>query len=325
VQNIAKDLKNRQFKRVYLLYGEEAYLKRTYKNRLRDAVLEGGDTVNLNTYEGKAADPKEMISVAETLPFFAEYRCLLVENSGFLKHTNEEKAAYIKQIPEYAVLIFVEDEVDKRGKLFKQVKDHGYAAEMTRQSDGKLVTWILGRLKMEGKKITEQTMKQFLSRTGNDMDYISNELDKLIAYTMHRDVITEADVEAVCPAQIQGKIFDMVGAIGDRNTKRALALYSDLLALHEPPMRILFLISRQFHLLLRVKELTKQGCGSDVIADQTGLQRFLIGKYTAQASRSEKAFLAEALQACVEVEEAVKTGRLEDQLGVELLIGKYGR
>ena len=75
MQNIMADIKNRSFKHAYLLYGEETYLKRSYKNRLIQAILPEGDTMNLNVYEGKGIHVKEIIDVAETVPFFSgEYR-----------------------------------------------------------------------------------------------------------------------------------------------------------------------------------------------------------------------------------------------------------
>ena len=91
------------------------------------------------------------------------------------------------------------------------------------------------------------------------MENISRELEKLFCYTMGRDVITAADIEAVCTRQIGNQIFDMVEAIAMRRQKQALDLYYDLLTLKEPPMRILFLIARQFNLLMQVRQLKRKG------------------------------------------------------------------
>ena len=323
MQNIMTDIKNNTFRRVYLLYGEEAYLKRSYKNRLVQAIIPEGDTMNFNAYEGKGINVKEIIDIAETMPFFADNRLILLENTGFFKSANEEMAEYVKEIPESTVLLFVEEEVDKRGKLFKAVRDKGYACEMTRQPDAKLITWVLGLMKKDGKRITESDMKLFLSRTGNDMENIYQEWLKLSAYTLGRDVITAEDIEAVCSVQTTGKIFEMIHAISEHRQKQALEYYYDLLTLKEPPMRILFLMAREFNLLMQVKQLSGEGKPAADIAKLTKLPGFLTGKYIAQAKKFSEEELRMALTECVETEEAVKTGRMDDRLGVELLIIKY--
>ena len=78
---LAEDIKNGVFKNVYLLCGEEAYLRTQYKNRLRNALSVPGDTMNVAQFEGKGINPREIIDLAETLPFFAERRLILIEDS----------------------------------------------------------------------------------------------------------------------------------------------------------------------------------------------------------------------------------------------------
>lgn len=72
MKSLNEDLKTGQFKQIYLLYGEEAYLKKLYKNRFVKAMVPEGDTMNYRYFEGKNTNPKEIIDLAETLPFFAE-------------------------------------------------------------------------------------------------------------------------------------------------------------------------------------------------------------------------------------------------------------
>ena len=119
------------------------------------------------------------------------------------------------------------------------------------------------------------------------------------------------------------QIFDMVEAIAMGRQQQALKLYYDLLALKEPAMRILFLIGRQFNLLLQVKELKAKGYDNRKIGEKTGLHSFIAGKYVSQAARFRKEELREALEACVGTDEAVKSGKLNDTMGVELLIVRY--
>jgi DNA polymerase-3 subunit delta len=322
MKSINEDIKNNSFKQVYLLYGEEAYLKRMYKEKLRNALVEKDDTMNYNYYAGKGVPIPEIIDIGETLPFFAERRLIVIENSGLFKSSNEF-SDYVKELPETTYLLFVEEEVDKRNKLFKAVKDKGRVIEMARQDTRTLTTWVLSKLKPENKNIAKAALELFLTKTGDDMEHIEKELEKLVCYCMDKDSITPEEVEAVCTVTITNKIFDMISAIAEKKQEKALNLYYDLLSLKEPPMRILFLIVRQFNLLLQVKELKRLGKDNSEIAKKTSLAPFLVGKYFAQAGHFEKEQLKIALQDCAETEEAVKSGRLNDKIGVEMLIVKY--
>ena len=153
MKSLNEDIKTGQFKQAYLLYGEEAYLKKQYKDKLTKAMLPEGDTVNYAYYEGKGTNPAELIDLAETMPFFADRRLIVVENSGFFKNATPELADYIKNMPETACFLFVESEVDKRGKMYKSVKDKGRAVEMGRQDEKTLLYWLAGMVKKEGKQI----------------------------------------------------------------------------------------------------------------------------------------------------------------------------
>ncbi len=320
-----EDIKKREFKNAYLLYGEETYLKRQYKKKLQEAILGNEDTMNLNIYVGKGIDITVVMDQADTLPFFADHRLILIEDSKFFKSANEELVRYLKRIPKETIFLFVEDEVDKRNKLYKTIKSIGRVTEFARQDEKTLIKWILSILKKEEKKITQQTMEMFLEKTGNDMENIAAELEKLICYTMGREVITQEDVAEITAGRTVNKIFEMIRAIAEKRQKEAFDFYYDLLALKEPPMRILFLISRQFHLLMQVKELYHQGYDQRQIAEQIGLQSFIVKNYIRQASLFSKNELEQAVKDCVETEEAVKTGKMQDILSVELLIVKYSQ
>ena len=99
-----------------------------------------------------------------------------------------------------------------------------------------------------------------------------------------------------------------------------LDLYEDLITLREPPMRILFLIARQFNQILQVKELMNQGMEKNGIASKLKMQPFVVGKTMPQAKSFSREQILSYVNLCVDTEEAVKTGRLDERLAVELLI-----
>lgn len=319
METLNQDIKSGDFKRFYLLFGEEEFLKQSYKKRLRQAVA-GDDTMNYNYFEGKGLDVQELISLANTMPFFSDRRLILVEDSGCFKAASDELMEALPDIPDTTCMVFVESAVDKRNRLYKKVKELGSAVELKRQSASQLAVWAGRILAKNGRKITSSDMNLFLERTGDDMETIRTELEKLISYTMGQEIVAMEDIEAVTTVQVTNKIFDMVAAIVVGKTKIAMDRYEDLLTLKEPPMRILFLIARQFNQILLVKEMMASGNDKSAIASKLKIPPFAAAKLMPQARNFTKEQLAGCVEACVETEEAVKTGRLGDRLAVELLI-----
>lgn len=325
MKSINEDIKNSNFKPVYLLYGDEAYLKKLYKDKLKVAILPEEDTMNYAYYEGKGTNPSELIDLAETMPFFAERRLIIVENSGFFKNATPELADYIKGMPETTCFVFVEQEVDKRGKLYKAVKDKGRVTELGKQDEKTLLVWIAGMVKREGRQIKESTARYLISKVGTDMQNIEKEMEKLFSYTMGESEITVQAIEEICTTQVTNKIFDMVESVATKQQKKALDYYYDLLALKEPPMRILYLLTRQFKLLLEVKALLAKGYDKSTIAKEAGLHPFVAGKYMKQCRSFSEKTLRDIMEYSAETEEMVKTGRLNDRMSVELFIVKYSK
>ena len=323
MKNIQADIKSGNFKQAYLLYGDEAYLKQQYKHNLVKALNLDDDTMNFSHYEGKGVDVKQLIDLCETMPFFAERRVILLEDTGFFKNKSEELADYMKELPDYLCMVFVESEVDKRNRMYKAVKACGTIAEFARQDEKTLMRWAAGILGKAGKKITQRDMELLLTKTGTDMGNLRMELEKLICYTEGRDVVTAEDIEEICTTQTTNRIFDMVRAVTEKNQKRALDLYYDLLTLKEPPMRILFLLAKQYRQLLQVKQFAEAGLAQQEMASKLGVPSFAVRNIASCARAYTISELEQAIKDFVDAEESVKTGRLEDKLSVELLIIKY--
>ena len=320
MKRILEDINNRSFRNAYVLYGQEAYLQKQYRDKLVSAVLGEGDAMNFWHVQGKDYSIPQLIDFAETMPFFAERRVIVMEGTGVLKSGGEELANYFAQPCETTTWILVESDCDKRSKLFKAADKAGLCVEFGVQDEATLKKWILGMLKKEGKQITGQTLECFLEKTGTDMNIIRLELEKLLCYTLDKPVIEREDVEAVCITRITSHIFDMVDAIGVRDQTKALALYNELQALREPPIRILFLIGRHMNILLQIKDLKKRGADNKTMAGKIGVPPFAVNKYLKQAGLYKTSQLKCALERCIQADEAIKTGVLQDKMSVELLI-----
>jgi len=323
MKQIQEDIKQNSFKNIYLLYGEEVYLKLQYRDKLLKALGVEDDTMNYAKYEGKGISENEIIDLAETVPFFAEHRVILLEDTGFFKNATDKLPDYVKELPEYLVMICVESEVDKRNRMYKAVQKAGRVIEFTTQKEDTLLTWIAQMLGRNGKKITKSDAQYLLTRTGTDMSNISSEVEKLICYTLEKEVVTRKDIDEICSEQIENRIFEMIRAVAERRQKEALNLYYDLLALKEPPMRILYLIARQYNQMLQVKEEADAGSSAQEISSRLGIQSFIVKNYLNYTKQYTAEELLRRVRVCTETEEAVKTGRISDALSVELLIIEF--
>ena len=326
---INEDLKTGNYKSVYLLYGPEGYLVRRYRDKLLSAFCGGSnkkeleDDMNFTAFVGKDFTTEQVIDLAETLPFFADRRVILMEDSGLFMKDGDKLAEYLATKPESTVFLFVENAVDKRSKLYKAAGATGHAAEFRVQDEDTLKRWIVSLVKKENKQITVRAVEALLERTASDMELLTQELEKLFSYTQEKEAIDLPDVEAVCTTVIGNHIFDMIAAMASKNQMEALRLYYELLALREPPMRILYLIGKQFSQLLTVKDLRNRGYDKRKIAEKTELKPFIVDKYMGQAAKFSTTVLKAAVADCVEFDHAVKSGNMTDRLCVELLLVKY--
>lgn len=324
MHTIKEHIKKNEFSSVYLLYGQEDYLKLLYRDKLKGAIVAPEDTMNYSYFEGKDLDLTAVQSMADTVPFFSERRLLVLENSGLFKRQNDF-ADYIKTMPETSIIVFVEHEVDKRNKLYKTVQKQGTVSEMNGLSEKDLKMWVATYLQRSGKKITEQNIMYLVQKVGADMKNLENEMEKLICYAAEDSVIQRDMIDDICVVQTEGKIFEMIDAIGMKNQDRALQLYYDLLAVQEKPMSILFLLIRHFNILVQIKELAHAGIPNGQIASNIGIPPFTVKKYAAQSKNFKVREIRACLEQCVEVEQQVKTGLLLDQIGVELLIVGFSK
>ena len=322
MNTIKEHLKRQAFKPVYLLYGSEDYLKCLYRDKLKTGILNDGSDMNYSYFEGKGIDTVKIMDIADTLPFLAERRLIIIENSGFFKSQNS-LADEIGTLPDTTHIIFVEQEVDKRNRLFKAVNKIGYTADLSGMDEKNLKLWVATILKQNHKKMTEHDIMYLINKSGTDMNMLSKELEKLICYGIDRDVLTVSDIDAVCITQVSNKIFQMMDYIAQKQAVQALNLYKDLLSLQERPLSILFLLTRHFNILLQTKDLQRLGNDNRTIASKAGIPPFTVGKYLSQGKNFSTKQLKHAIHECIDLEERVKTGRIADQMALELLLVQF--
>ena len=339
-------LKNGDLKRVYLLCGEQAYLRLQNRDKLVKILLGDGDAMNLSRYAGSEIIARDLIEMAQTLPFFADRRVIVLENTGLLNpksasrsvtgsrtssQINEEAdriAGFIPEIPDTTCVVFVEENVDKRGKLYKAIakskkENSGEILECVTPEESDLRAWAGGIFRKNGLSISGRTLALFLEYTGEDMQNIAGEAEKLCCYCMGKKEIGEQDIRDVCSPRIRDRIFDMIEAIALRDRKKALAIYMELCALRTAPQVILSLMRRQFDQLVKIRELSGSMPDSE-IASKVGVPAFVISRrYRPALKMYSTEELVEALDECITADQESKSGRLDAGIAAEMIIVRH--
>ncbi len=322
MKKIADDIKNNSFNSLYLLYGEEKYILKLYLNKLLKALDAVDDSMNFTRFEGKQTAEKDIIEIGDTLPFFADRRVILIENSGYFKEKCERLPEYLKSIPEYLTIIFSEEEIDKRGRLYKAAAKQGCVCEFKTLSEAELSKMVAAELARSKKKIRKSTVEMFLSGAGTDFGFIACELEKLIAYSAEREEITEDDIAKICSPKIENRVFDMISDLAAGKKESAIRIYQDLILLKEPPMKMLALMERQYRIMLDMRQLLSKGMGENLIAETMGIHPYAVKKNMAIVRKYSEGELRGLLERIVGFDEDVKSGRISDRLAVEFaLIG----
>ena len=325
MKRILEDIRTHSFARAYLLYGEEAYLRQDYLHRLKDALAAPGDGLNVRVFSGKDIKPEEVISFCEKPPFLAEYRVAFLDDTVFFKNSAEKLTEFMEELPEDLVMVFSQETVDKRLKMFKVLKKYDRVIEFPRMTPDRLARWLKEFLRHNQKLISDRDATGMVARIGTDMGLLRMEMEKLITYTGNRQEVRWEDIDAICITQIEDRIFDMIRALTNRDRAKALALYYDLLALKEPPIKILVLLGKQFAQLRKAKELSGSRMGSSELASKIGVAPFAVKGLMQCASSYTGEELTQALEEVGKADEAIKTGILPDTLAVELLLVKQSK
>ncbi|MCT4543601.1 MAG: DNA polymerase III subunit delta [Vallitalea sp.] len=327
MKELKKQLQNKEFYNLYLFHGEEKYLLDMYlKKILNELVDDINSTMNYDFFDKSNINIEKLFDAIETLPFFADRRVIVVSYVKLFKGKSNDAAKLadrISDIPESTTVIFIEDDIDKRSKLYKLINKNGYVASFNKLSENDLIKWIGQKLHTEGKKIEKSTAKHFLTIVGIDMSNINSELEKLIMYNKENNIITKESINEICTRSIESKIFELVSAMGQNKREKAVLLYNDMIISKEPPGRILFMLIRQFRLILQSKLLSQKGLNERDIAKEIKLAPFIVRECLKQGRNMTVNRLNEALKDCLDIDYKIKTGKIDSKIGVEVIIMKY--
>ncbi|MHB9094344.1 MAG: DNA polymerase III subunit delta [Eubacteriales bacterium] len=336
-EGLGKSLERQVISLVYLFHGEETYLRDRYLERFRALVPEEVRDFNTDIVDGRETGWEAIINMASTLPFMAERRIVIVKNADGFKarrkspnengEEKEEKEAssdaglikYLENPPDTTCLIFCADSIDRKRKVYKLIEKNGQVVEFSPLKGRELNEWIDRRARKLGKIIEPSGMAGLVTAVGNNLQQLNTELEKLACYSL-TEKITAADVEFMVSKTAELSIFDLVDAVGERNYKKAIKMAREMVFLGEPVIRILFMVARQFRLILQVKGFQEMGYTDQQVSAGLQVHPFVAQKCVKQARNFTMAELKLALEKILATDADIKGGKQEGKLALELMI-----
>lgn len=328
MNKLKEALKTGDFENVYLFYGEEAYLKKQYQEKFYNAIIpQGSEAFNYTFFEGKSVEVSTIGDACETLPFMNDKRLVVAKNTELFvqgrKDATETMSGYVSNISDSCILIFIEEKIDKRNKLYKEVSKKGHCVEFKQMGENDLLAFIQKMFSEEKIEIDTACAMYFLRSVGSDMNSLKKEAEKLFAYKNAEGKVFKEDIDLVCTKSLETEIFNLVGAIGSKKADKALEIYNNLLLMKQSPLMVLSMIDRQFRMIIQCKYLSKDRLSTDSISAMIGIRGFMARDYIKQSSNFTNKVLLSAIRDCLECDVNIKTGKIGDRLGVEMIIVKY--
>lgn len=345
--NLLDSLKRGDIAPVYLFYGEEDYLREQAVLQFRQNLLQPETAdFNFDILDGEEITAADIVALAETMPFMAERRVLVVRNPRFFmsgkkagttggEQDNEEPAPrgdesllinYFTRPLKSTCLIFnSKDPVDRRKKIYKTLVKTGQAVDFARLKPAEISRWLAKQARLNGKSLDSGAAEELISRAGNSLSVLLNEIQKVILYSGERKQITVEDIKQVTVPQLEESIFSVLDALAERRCARALQGIRDLLVAKQPPQVILAMIGRQFRLILQAKELLATGYPEGEAAKSLGIHPFAARKIISQCRHFEHGQVVNVLEHLLELDVQVKRGQWEFYPAVEMLLLEISR
>lgn len=321
-------IKNKTFSNIYVIFGEEEYLKNIYEKKLISNIIdENFKMMNFDIFEGKNVNVSNIIDACDTMPFMSDYRIVILKNTGLIYDGKKDDTIklenYLHTLPKTTILIFIEEKIDKKLKIFKTISNIGTFHKIDILSENELVNWILNVFKDNNKNISAKEAIYIIRNIGFNMEILLNEINKLISFKGSSTKITINDIDNICTKSIESKIFDLINFMSNKDMDNAIKIYKNLIINKTSPFVILNMISRQFRIILQTKYLYNKNYSINNIVSELELRDFIVKEAIKQSKNFSIKILLQAINECLEIDNNIKTGKIIDEIAIELLIIKY--
>lgn len=325
---ISRELKTGGPQRLYVLYGQEDYLREAFLGELKALCLpDGADDFSYRRLDGRSLDMRVLEEAVNAMPFLTERTLTEVRGFDFARCRDAEAEALeriVSDIPEYCTLVFVQDagwEPDQRQKVVKALRKFGKLTNFSSQGQAPLVKWIGKRFAALGKAVTPDACLALIYSSGELMSGLIPEIEKLGA-GVRGDTVTAQDVERMALRRPEARIFDMTDCLASRDYDGAARTLADLIAMGEEPIVTVAGIGTQMRRLYAARLAIDERLGPDFVKELYKINYgFIVDKLMRSARGFTLAGLAEAVKLCAETDYAMKSSSVDDtELLCDLLI-----
>jgi DNA polymerase-3 subunit delta len=301
---------------INLLLGNDEERKARGVERLRQGR-------HVEAYDASESGPEAVVSACNSYSLFGEGPFVLVKN---LDAWNAAQKAvivdYLENPASGADLVLLGKKLGARERLLAAAKKSGEVHEFEQPTGKTLVRWLVGHAKKLGLELPEDVAQNLIDRCSGDKIRLISETEKLALY-VGEGAATGEDVEALCPPDVQSNIFAFVDSLAAGERGRALRLLEDLISTGEPPLRVTYMVRRQFGLVARARALFYKGASQREVASELKVPPFVARKLEEQAGGLNEEALERALALVLDLERGLKGGSdLRDELQVELAVLK---
>lgn len=300
---------------VYLLLGDDEERKARGVEKLRRGRV--GDS-----YDATDTTPEEVVSACNSYSLFGDGAFVLVRNLDAWNAARKSVIVdYLENPSTETDLVLLGSKLGAREKLLTTVKKVGEVHNFEQPTGRELVRWAIGYAEKQGLHVPEEVAGFLAERCSGDKNRVIREVEKLALYVPDGEPATTEDVEALTPPDLQSNIFAFVDSLVAGERARAMRLLEALIATGEPPLRVMFMIRRQFQLLARARSLLDRGLSPGELARELKVPPFVVRKLEQQGRRIEDGEAERALDQILALERGLKGGSsLKDELQIELAV-----
>lgn len=298
---------------VYLILGDDEERKARGVERLRRSRA-------AETFDAADTTPESVVSACNSYALFGDGTFVLARNLDAWNAAQKAKLlGYLENPSPETDLVLLGKKLGAREKLLAAVKKAGEVHNFEQPTGKALVKWTVGYAGKLGLELPEDVAEDLTGRCSGDKVRLSREVEKLSLYA--DGAATHDDVATLCPPDLQSNIFAFVDSLGAGDRSRALKLLEELISTGEPPLRLTYMVRRQFNLVARARALSERGLPQKEISAELKVPPFVARKLDDQGRKLSEGDLERALALVLELEQGLKGGRnLGDVLQVEMAV-----
>jgi DNA polymerase-3 subunit delta len=310
----------------YIFHGDDSH---SQQEALTKLMAKMGDPamLDLNTtrLEGRVSFT-ELQQASSAIPFLAKFRLIIARDllSGKPdKSFLDQLAAYLPKLPETTRLFFLESKkLSAKNPILKlaEAKEAGYVKLFSLPEGGALDKWIRDQVAERNGRIQPRAVQMLAANVSNNLAMLSNEIEKLVLYKGEDAEITAEDVSLLSPYAAEASIFDLVDALGNRNSKKASLLLQKKFSEGADPFYLFSMFIRQFRLLIQVKTLSDEGKKPPAISQELKMHSFVTGKLYQQSQGFSLPQLEQIYGHLLHIDVGAKTGRHDLTTALALLV-----